>query len=302
MAVNRGYDHREQLDRRADGETLLGYLSRTWQHSTRREWAKRIARGEVELEGAWARADSILRAGQHITWHRPPWVEPAVPLHYDVVHEDAAIVAVAKPSGLPTMPAGGFLENTLAALVRERYPTARPVHRLGRHTSGVVLFARTSHAASSLAAAWRRHAVQKRYRALACGLTACDEFTIDSPIGSVAHGMLGSVHAASPLGKASRSTATVLERRGSTTLLQVDITTGRPHQIRIHLAYAGHPLVGDPLYDVGGVPRMNTTALPGDGGYFLHAARLRFIHPFSGAAMEIRVEPPLVLQSSVGQR
>ena len=74
----------------------------------------------------------MLHPGQTVVWNRPPWDEAPVPRHYELIHEDDAIVVVNKPSGLPTMPAGGFLDNTLLALVRERYPEASPLHRLGR--------------------------------------------------------------------------------------------------------------------------------------------------------------------------
>ena len=234
----------------------------------------------------------VLGTGQVLIWHRPPWHEPDVPLHYDVLYQDAALVAVVKPSGLPTMAAGGFLEHTLLALVRTRYTEARPMHRLGRHTSGIVLFARTHAAAATLAAAWRQHTVRKDYRALARGVARADRLEIRACIGPVAHPVLGLVHAASVGGKPSRSTALVLERREQSTLFQVRILTGRPHQIRIHLAYAGFPLVGDPLYDIGGVPREPDPGLPGDGGYLLHATRVRFMHPVSGAQMDLHAAPP----------
>ena len=130
-----------------------------------------------------------------------------------MIHEDDAIVAVVKPSGLPTMPAGGFLDHTLLALVRARYPEASPLHRLGRFTSGLVLFARTQAAAATLSRAWRDHGVKKRYRALGSGIAALDTFAIDAPIGPLPHPALGEVYAASPGGKPSHSVATVLERR-----------------------------------------------------------------------------------------
>jgi len=295
VALNNGYAYREQIQKGAAAQTLLAYLARTWTHSTRDEWADRIRRGEVDLDGVVARGDAVLHAGQHLTWHRSAWEEPDVPLHFDVLHEDEAVVAVAKPSGLPTMPAGGFFANTLATLVRARYPNAVPVHRLGRHTSGVVVFARTAEAASVLSAAWREHSVHKRYRALGSGVALLDEYVIDVPIGPVAHPLLGSVHAASPTGKISHSLARVVGRRTSSTLFQVDITTGRPHQIRIHLACVGHALVGDPLYGAGGLPCANCKALPGDGGYLLHAELVRFTHPRSAVPSEICATPPAVL-------
>ena len=234
----------------------------------------------------------VLGTGQVLIWHRPPWHEPDVPLHYDVLYEDAALVAVVKPSGLPTMAAGGFLEHTLLALVRTRYTEARPMHRLGRHTSGIVLFARTHAAAATLAAAWRQHTVRKDYRALARGVARADRLEIEPALGRWL--TLFSASSMRPRSAASHRGAprSVLERREQSTLFQVRILTGRPHQIRIHLAYAGFPLVGDPLYDIGGVPREPDPGLPGDGGYLLHATRVRFMHPVSGAQMDLHAAPP----------
>jgi 23S rRNA pseudouridine1911/1915/1917 synthase len=292
MPFNSGYSYRQQIGVDAEGMTALAYVVARRGHSTREEWCTRFERGELELDGARARGDVALRPGQTLVWHRPPWNEPDVPRYYDLLHEDAALVAVVKPAGLPTMPSGGFLDNTLLTLVHERYPEARPLHRLGRHTSGIVLFARTHAAASFVARAWRDHAVGKRYRALVSGVPDWETLAIDAAIGPVVHPVLGTVHAASEAGKHAHSVARVLERRDDVTLLDVVITTGRPHQIRIHLAYAGYPLEGDPLYAAGGVPRTEQPGLPGDDGYQLHAARLRFVHPLSLQDVELRALPP----------
>jgi 23S rRNA pseudouridine1911/1915/1917 synthase len=289
--MNRGWSYREQVGPEHAGLPILVYLSSTHLHSSEADWRARLERGEVEIEGAHARGDAILRAGQTVVWHRPPWQEPDVPTRFDVIHEDEAIVAVNKPSGLPTMPAGGFLDNTLLALVRRAHPDASPLHRLGRFTSGMVLFARTPQAASQLARAWRAHEVKKTYRAL-CQRTAADDiFDIDAPIGPVSHPRLGSVHAARQGGRPSHSVATVLERREAQTLFSVEITTGRPHQIRIHMAYAGHPLAGDPLYESGGGLKRDP-GLPGDGGYLLHAETLQFAHPATGESFTLSATPP----------
>ncbi len=296
VALNSGWTYREQIGPDGAGLTVLQYLASTRLHSTREEWACRLERGEVEVDGRRVDAAAILRPGQHLAWHRPPWDERDVPTHFTIVHEDEAIVAVDKPCGLPTMPAGGFLNHTLLTLVRERYPEASPLHRLGRHTSGVVLFARTGDAAAGLARDWRDRAVTKTYRALGTGEPRAEIFVIDVPIGPVPHPLLGTVNAVAEDGKPSHSVAKVLERRGDRTLFSVDITTGRPHQVRIHLASAGHPLIGDPLYECGGDPKPHP-GLPGDGGYLLHAERLEFQHPASGMRMSLTAPPPPALQT-----
>lgn len=292
MAFNEGFAYREQVDHRGGGLTVLAYLSQTYRHSSEEQWKKRIRSGEIALNGLEVQADAILKLGQVLVWRRPPWNEPETPLAYAVLHKDEDLLAVAKPGGLPTMPGGGFLEHTLLTLVRKRYPEAAPIHRLGRGTSGVVLFARTARARSALCSAMRRNAMTKVYLALASGVPLEANFSIETPIGPTPHPRLGTVHAASPAGKRAASRVRLVERRPDACLLEVTIETGRPHQVRIHLAAAGHPLVGDPLYTVGGGFRERGAALPGDCGYLLHAERLCLSHPATGSPLTISCCPP----------
>jgi 23S rRNA pseudouridine1911/1915/1917 synthase len=296
LGLNRGFTYREKIVAAGGGISLLDHLASRYGHTCKGGWRERIEAGWVLVDGVACRPEAVLRCGQEVVWARPPWEEPEVPLFYAVLHEDGALLAVAKPSGLPTLPGGGFLENTLLSLVRRRYPEASPMHRLGRGTSGVVLFVRTSEAGKDVSRAWRERRVTKVYRALVEGIPERDSFSVEAPIGPAPHPLLGFVHAADPSGKPSRSVVAVLDRRRDMSLVEVTIETGRPHQIRIHMAACGHPLVGDPLYAVGGGFQEGVLALPGDGGYLLHAMRLILPHPVTGSFLDVECAPPLSLR------
>jgi len=296
--LNEGCEYRERPGLDAEARTLLAYLSQRYGHSSPAEWAARIASGHVLLDGLPAHSESVLRRGCELVWQRPPWIEPDAPRSFTVLYEDEDVLAVAKPAGLPTLPGAHFLQTTLLYLVRAYAPDAAPLHRLGRWTSGLVLCARNHGARAALMRQWSANKVGKRYRALAGGLPDQDEMTISAPIGPMPHALLGSLHAASPKGKPSLSRVTVLERRADSFLCDVRIATGRPHQIRIHLAAAGHPLQGDPLYGAGGLFAPDTRALPGDPGYLLHSAELSFRHPGTGREVVIECEPPPLLRLS----
>jgi 23S rRNA pseudouridine1911/1915/1917 synthase len=283
---NKGYVYREILPGSIRGDELLDHLTDQYPHSTREEWQERIRAGQVHLDG------------DQLSWHRPPWDEPDAPRTFGVLHQDNDLLAVAKPAGLPTLPGGGFLENSLLYAVREFDRNASPLHRLGRWTSGLVLFARNRESMAKVSEAWRRNEVRKIYRGLAEGEPARQRFNIDVPIGPVPHPLLGTVHGASKDGKPARSRVTVLERREGCFLAEIEIETGRPHQIRIHLAAFGHPLCGDRLYRKGGLPAPDSNALPGEPGYHLHAMTLELAHPADGRELKLYCGPPRELEVS----
>ena len=296
--LNRGYAYTTIIHNRYHGQTLLRHLASLYPHSSPQVWQQNLNNGEVTLDGVTAIGSESLTSGQTLVWNRPPWIEPDAPQHFGVLFDDTDLLAVNKPSGLPTLPGGGFLENTLLRLVQKQFPYANPVHRLGRGTSGIVLFAKTPQAASNLFANWNTPKIQKIYRALAQNIAEHDAYEILTPIGLVPHPRLGQVWAAKSDGKPSKSLARVISRRASTTAnagtttFEVNLHSGRPHQIRIHLASIGHPLVGDPLYGLGGQPVENLPGLPGDGGYFLHAQFLKFQHPITGEQIHLEAALP----------
>ncbi|MEM1425829.1 MAG: RluA family pseudouridine synthase [Cyanobacteria bacterium P01_H01_bin.130] len=166
--------------------------------------------------------------------------------------------------------------------------------------------ARSPQARSQLTRNFRDRQLTKTYWAIVDGLPKKNTFTVDMPIGRLPHPTLGTIHGATPTGKFAHSTCRVLHRdfQRDQSLIEVDILTGRPHQIRIHLAAAGYPLVNDPLYQVGGTPRLCQSSeaagetasprhpLPGDCGYALHAQRLTFRHPRRDRPLTIVAPPP----------
>jgi len=289
--LNRGYPYTSIISGKARGQPLLSHLASLYPHSTLEAWQQKLDNGEVTLNGVPATGSESLTAGQTLIWNRPPWLEPAAPQHFELLFDDPHLLAVNKPSGLPTLPGGGFMDNTLLRLVQKQFPNANPLHRLGRATTGIVLFTKTPQAAAKLTAGWNTRAIQKIYRALAQNVAPQDAYEILTPIGLVPHPLIGSVWAANPAGKPSKSLAKVIARTAGTTTFQVSLHSGRPHQIRIHLASIGHPLVGDPLYGPTGQPLENLPGLPGDGGYLLHAQFLKFPHPITGE--QLHLEAPL---------
>ena len=289
--LNRGYAYTTTISSKHRGRSLSSHLASLYIHSTLQDWQQRLDSGEVTLDGVHATGAESLAPGQRLVWNRPPWMEPDAPQEFEVLFDDPYLLAVNKPSGLPTLPGAGFMENTLLRLVQKRYPEANPVHRLGRATSGIVLFAKTSEAAATLTASWNTPRVQKIYRAVAQGIAKLDAYEIVTPIGLVPHPLIGSVWAADAKGKPSKSVAKVITRTASTTTFEVNLYSGRPHQIRVHLASIGHPLLGDPLYDKTGQPLRDLPGVPGDGGYLLHAQFLNFDHPIMRE--QIRLEAAL---------
>jgi 23S rRNA pseudouridine1911/1915/1917 synthase len=289
---NRGYAYTTIIGSKHHGQTLLSHLASLYSHSTAQVWQQNLKNGEVTLNGVPATGSESVISGQTLVWNRPPWIEPDAPQHFEVLLDDSYLLAVNKPSGLPTLPGGGYLENTLLRLVQKKFPSANPVHRLGRGTSGIVLFAKTPQAAANLEAIWNTPKVRKIYRALAQNVAEQETYEILTPIGLVPHPRLGSVWAASPNGKPAKSLARVIARSASATTFEVSLYSGRPHQIRIHLASIGHPLVGDPLYGFGGQPLEDLPGLPGDGGYLLHAQFLNFEHPISGEEIHLEAALP----------
>jgi 23S rRNA pseudouridine1911/1915/1917 synthase len=315
---NRGHVYRSRVTDVDAGDTVLAYHVARFRHSDEAAWRESIELGRVLVNGGRAGAEDVLAAGDELEFHRPPWREPEAPERFDVAFEDEHVLVVVKPAGLQVLPAGPFKARTLLELVRSSdvsRAAAAPAHRLGRGTSGLIAFGKTADARSSLARQFRELALGKTYLAWVEGPRLPDSFAARQPIARVAHGPL-QIFAAAERGKPSLTRVRVLRREAiedarsplrqgaapgaedravgnaagaERALVAAQPITGRPDQIRIHLAAAGAPIVGDPLFGPGGTPKSD--APPGEGGYLLHAAALSFAHPASGARVKLRSRP-----------
>ena len=254
-------------------------------------------------DGRPARPSSPVRAGETILLRRPAPVEPEVPRHFDILFEDESVLVIDKPAGLPMHTTAKFWRNTLVALLRERYPDEQMeiAHRIDRETSGVLLIARNRQVASFLTRAFARRAVEKTYLALVKGHPP-DEGKIDMPLrllDTKSRIMMGPVHDGSGLTAVTQFR--VVRRLPGHAVCEARPLTGRQHQIRVHFACIGHPIVGDKLYGAGEALFMRSCEEPltpellacfdGLPRHALHAHRLTFPHPIGKHA--VTIESPL---------
>jgi 23S rRNA pseudouridine1911/1915/1917 synthase len=298
MAANRGHIYRTRVGRADAGRTVLAFHVARFPHSDEMAWRESIEAGRVLVNGRRAAAGDTLSAGDELEFHRPPWNEPMAPESFDVAFENDDVLVVVKPAGLQVLPAGPFKSRTLLELVRASDASraaAAPAHRLGRGTSGLIAFGKSARGRSSLARQLRELKLTKTYLAWVEGARLPDSFAARQPIARVAHGPL-KIHVAAEHGRASLTRVRVLRRQhagdAERALVAAQPITGRPDQIRIHLAAAGAPIVGDPLFGPGGTPKSDVP--PGVGGYLLHAAALSFALPTGDARVKVRLLPDWV--------
>ncbi len=278
-----------------EGRTLLESLVGIFPQIPPEEWAARCAAGRFENYGATVRdKDHIVRGGERVVQIFPPAIEPPVAADIRVLYEDEAILVIQKPAPLPMHPSGRFHRNTLQFILNQvyapKYP--RPVHRLDANTTGLVVFARTRHFCRLLQRQFLEGTVDKRYLVRALGHPVQDTFFSEVPI-SAEPDVMGTRLIDELDGLPSRTDFQVSERcPDGTTLLDAKLGTGRTNQIRVHLWQLGLPVVGDPAYlsdhRIGETQTLDPEAPP----LQLHAWKLSFQHPLSGAVMAFETERP----------
>ena len=287
------------------GERLDRFLATVGGLGTRSRVKQLIDAERARVDGVVRKASFALRPGMRVEVDLPArepstLVPEAVPL--TVLHEDEALIAIDKPPGMATHPAPGSRRGTVVHALLHHLgtlagvgPADRPgiVHRLDKDTSGVLLVAKTPAALEALARQFRARTIEKRYTALVHGSVRAARGTIDRPIGRDGRDRKR-MSVRSARGRHAVTAWTVRERFPGATLLDVAPETGRTHQIRVHLASLGHPIVGDATY--GGRRRAATAPagviLAACPRQALHAARLAFVHPVTGAPMTIEAPLP----------
>lgn len=260
------------------GLRLDRYLASRLSGVSRTQIQHAIRSGAASINGkAVARPSYRLQTGEQIVWETCSRQHPSPPLvHIPIIYEDGDIVVVDKPTGLTVHPGAGANDPTLvqALLVNRELPSDgnrdRPgiVHRLDKDTSGTIVIAKTTSALESLQDQFATRKVKKVYLASATGVISEAKGLIDAPIGrNPVHPTRMTVR---PQGRAAQTEFHVLKRTEDSTLITILLHTGRTHQIRVHLNYIGHPIIGDVLY---GKPAERL---------LLHAWRLEFTHPATG--------------------
>lgn len=281
----------------ADGERLDRFIADLVE--SRSQAQKAIEGGRVTVNGEKVLKSRIaVQAGQTVVVVLPE-ARPAAPISTDstvpIVHQDEAIVVVDKPAGMVVHRAPGVRGVTLVEALGGRTaggPEDRPgvVHRLDRDTSGLLVLARSDSALRTLQAALSERRVKREYLALVQGTPPSRTGTIDAPIGRDPKDRTRmAIDGEAP--REATTHFTVLEHLADTTLLSVELDTGRTHQIRVHLDAIGHPVVGDPTYGEG--------EAYGLGRQWLHATRLTLEHPVTGEELVLESEPPADLRTAL---
>ena len=295
--MNREYE----LTAEESGQRLDKYLAEKMTDLSRSRIKELVQAGEVLVNGKKSKVSYKVQKGDLIQVTVLP-LEPlkleAENIPLDIVYEDEDVIVVNKPQGMVVHPAAGHPSHTLvnALLYHTRDLADSPegfrpgiVHRIDKDTSGLLMVAKNAAARESLEKQLAAKSNKRQYLAIVHGNFAEEVGTVDAPIGRNPKDR--KQMAVVEKGKSAVTHFKVLEQYQGYSLVECQLETGRTHQIRVHMAYIGHPLAGDPLYG----PRKT---LPGHG-QFLHAKTLGFEQPSTGEWLEFSVQPPEIFQQTV---
>ena len=287
-----------RVDQEEQGIRIDKYLASRLPDYSRSFLQKLVGEGQVLAEGKPVKSNYKISAGEQISLSVPDAVEPEIvpePIPLDILYEDASLLVINKPKGMVVHPCPGHYSGTLVNALMYHCKdqlsgingVMRPgiVHRIDQNTTGSLVVCKTDAAHRFLAQQLKDHSITRKYRAIVHGNLKEEEGTVNAPIGR--HPVDRKKMAVNE--RCGRNAVThyrVLERFGSFTYLECRLGTGRTHQIRVHMASIGHPLLGDDVYGPSRCP------IPGLTGQTLHAMTLGFIHPETGTYMEFEAPLP----------
>ena len=285
------------------GKRLDAFLAEALPELTRSAAARLCQEGQVTAGGKPLAKNARLTGCETIAVTLPdpePMEAVAQDIPLDVVYEDADVIVVNKPKGLVVHPAPGHPDGTLVNALLHHCGDSlsgvggalRPgiVHRIDRDTSGLIIAAKNDFAHQSLSAQLQDHTLARIYRCIVAGNLREDTGTVDAPIGRCPTDRKKMAVVAN--GRSAVTHWTVLERFQGFTYVECRLETGRTHQIRVHMASIGHPILGDTVYGA-------KKAVPGLRGQCLHAVGLRFLHPRTGEAVELWCDLPEEFQAQL---
>jgi 23S rRNA pseudouridine1911/1915/1917 synthase len=292
------------------GKRLDVYLATVLPDVSRTQLTRHITEGAVTIEGAPGVPSRKVRVGEVVVWSPPPAVPTEIvaePIPLAVVHEDRHLIVIDKPSGLVVHPAPGHQRGTLVNALLAHIGDLRGVggelrpgivHRIDKDTSGLLVIAKDDATMNALGAAFKAHDINRVYEALAVGKPAGNGGRVDTLYGRDPRDRKKFTIKVKT-GKRAVSNWRVVERLAGAVRLEVELETGRTHQVRVHMAALGLPLLGDPVY--GKPPRDPALKEIARtlGRQALHAKKLGFRHPATGAWLEFISEPPPDFASAV---
>jgi 23S rRNA pseudouridine955/2504/2580 synthase len=290
-----------EVGEEAEAQRIDNYLLRILKGVPKSHIYRVLRSGEVRVNSGRIKPEYRLKVGDRIRVppirisERKP--QTAKPLGLPVVHEDEALIVIDKPSGVAVHGGSGVSFGVIESLRAER-PQAKFLelaHRLDRDTSGLLVICKKRTALVELHRMLREGEVEKTYLAVARGVPARKSFDITESLHKYVTAQGERRVAVREDGKTAATKVKVLKQHASYSLLEVRLMTGRTHQIRVHLAHAGHPVLGDDKY--GDFPLNRELAKQGVRRLFLHASSLSFRHPLSGAALAFRSPLPEEMKS-----
>ena len=270
-------------------KSLLDYLAGRFTYQTRDVWQTRIEAGDVTCNGRSTTPNQIVRQGDVVACDLPDPPMPDANLNYEIVHEDAWLLAVNKPGNLKVHGHGRFIQANLIYQLRHAhmppYPDATLINRLDRDTSGIVLLARDTDTLRTVQAQFAARTVEKTYLAVVHGIPTWQNHEVDLPIGRLPSAEGVYRYGLKEAGKSAQTRmALVRPFSPNHSLIRLTPKTGRTHQLRVHLAALGHPIVGDRLYTMNDADYLawcedkvsDETPLP---RHALHCAATTIWHP-----------------------